>query len=172
MKKLLALSVALTLASSGTVYAAETVVPDLANIDTLAARVDKSLPEYTSNAVAEIQGAEDIAAAASGSDLIIEGEETNATCIVDKVDLGAIAYAKNKAAQIGGSMLTTVELSAPGVNHKNAQVVLTVLGVKASDAVSVFRCVKGEWKEVNVTAVADDKVTFEFEAHGIYTLIK
>lgn len=173
MKKLLALSFALALTFPATVCAAETVVPakDLERIDTLAAGVDKSLPEYTSNAVSEIQGAEDITAVASGSDLIIAGEVTNATCIVDKVDLGAIAYARNKAAEVGGDMLATVKLSAPGVNHGDAQVVLAVAGVKAGDAVSVFKCVKGKWEAVDVMAVADGSVTIKFDVQGIYTLI-
>lgn len=173
MKKLLALGFALTLTFSTTVCAAETVVPakDLEKIDTLAAGVDKSLPEYTSNAVSKIQGADDITAVASGSDLMIAGEETNATCIVDKVDLGAIAYARNKAAEIGGNMLATVKLSAPGVNHRDAQVTLAVAGVKAGDAVSVFRSVKGKWESVDVMTVADGSVTIKFDEQGIYTLI-
>ena len=174
MKKFLALGFALALTFSTTVCAAETVVPekDFSRLDTLAEDVEKALPEYTSNAVAEMDGVEKVAVVASGSNMVTEGKETNATCIVDKVDVGAIRYAQQKAAQVGGNMLTVVNLSAPGVNLVDAQVTLAVEGVNAGDAVCVFKCVKGEWEAVNVTAVADGAVTIAFDFQGIYTLIK
>ena len=173
MKKFLALSFAAALTFSTAVCAAETVVPekDFSRLDTLAEDVEKALPEYTSNAVAEMDGVEKVAVVASGSNMVTEGKETNATCIVDKVDVGAIRYAQQKAAQVGGNMLTVVELSAPGVNLIDAQVTLAVEGVNAGDAVSVYKCVKGEWEAVNVTAVADGAVTIAFDFQGIYTLI-
>lgn len=174
MKKLLALSFALALTFSTTVCAAETVVPtkDFSRLDTLAACAEKSLPEYTSNAVAEMDGVHDLAVVASGSNIVTEGKETNATCVVDKVDVAAIRYAQKKAAQVGGNMLTVVNLSAPGVNLVDAQVKLAVEGVKAGDAVSAYKCVKGEWVAVDVVAVADDSVTIKFDSQGIFTLIK
>lgn len=174
MKKFLALSLALALAFSTTVCAAETVVPekDFGRLDTLAEDVEKDLPEYTSNAVAEMDGVNDLAPIASGSNMVTEGKTTNATCIVDKVDVGAIRYAQKKAEQIGGTMMTVVALSAPGVHLENAQVALRVEGVKAGDAVSVYRSVAGDWVAVNVVAVADDSVTIDFPEKGIYTVIK
>ena len=174
MKKILALSFALALTFSTTVCAAETVVPEkqFPELDTLAYCAEKSLPEYTSNAVAEMDGVRHQAKIASGSNMVTEGAETNATCIVDKVGVGAIRYAQNKAAEVGGTMLTVVELSAPGVHLENAQVALRIEGVKAGDAVTAYRSVKGEWVAVNVTAVADDSVTIDFPGKGIYTFIK
>ena len=174
MKKFLALSFAAALTFSTAVCAAETVVPekDFDILDELAIDAEKSLPEYTSNAVAEMDGVYDLAVVASGSNMVTEGKETNATCIVDKVDVGAIRYAQQKAVQVGGSMLTVVELSAPGVNLVDAQVTLAVEGVAAGDAVSVYKCVKGEWEAVNVAAVADGSVTIAFDSQGIYTIIK
>ncbi|MFG6337888.1 MAG: hypothetical protein K1W31_05490, partial [Lachnospiraceae bacterium] len=58
MKKILAISFALALTFSTTVCAAETVVPekDFSRLDTLADCANKSLPEYTSNAVSEMDG--------------------------------------------------------------------------------------------------------------------
>ena len=87
MKKFFALSLALALTFSSTVCAAETVVPtkDYSRLDTLAECAEKSLPEYTSNAVAEMDGVRDLAKIASGSNMVTEGAETNATCVVDKV---------------------------------------------------------------------------------------
>lgn len=174
MKKFLALTFALALTFSTTVCAAETVVPtkDFGRLDTLARCADKELPEYTSNAVAKMDGVENIAPTASGSDMVTEAKATNATCVVDKVDVTAIRYAQKKADQVGGTMLTVVKLSAPGVNLVDAQVELRVEGVKAGDAVSAYKCVKGDWVAVNVAAVADDSVTIPFDFQGIYTLIK
>ena len=174
MKKFLALSFAAALTFSTVVCAAETVVPekDFDILDELAIDAEKSLPEYTSNAVADMDGVYDLAVVASGSNMVTEGSVTNATCIVDKVDVTAIRYAQQKAAQVGGNMLTVVELSAPGVNLIDAQVTLAVEGVNAGDAVSVYKCVKGEWESVNVAAVADGAVTIAFDSQGIYTLIK
>lgn len=128
----MALSFALALTFSTTVCAAETVVPekDFGELDTLAYCVEKSLPEYTSNAVADMDGVRDQAKIASGSNMFTEGKETNATCVVDKVNVAALRYAQQKAEQVGGTMLTVVELSAPGVNLVDAQVALRIEGVK------------------------------------------
>ncbi len=174
MKKFLALSFALALTFSTTVCAAETVVPtkDLPRIDTLSDNVEKSLPEYVSNAVSEMDGVRDLPAIASASNIFTEGKETNATCIVDKVDVPVIRYAQQKATSVGGTMLAVAELSAPGVNLVDAQVALTVEGVKAGDTVSAYKAVKGDWVAVDVVAVADDTVTIKFDSKGIYTLIK
>lgn len=174
MKKFLALSFALALTFSTTVCAAETVVPtkDFTRMDTLSTNVEKALPEYTSNAVSEMDGVRDLPAIASASNVVTEGKETNATCVVDKVDVAAIRYAQQKAEQVGGAMLAVADLSAPGVNLVDAQVALTIEGVAAGDAVSVFECVKGEWVAVDVVAVAENTVTIKFESQGIYTVIK
>ena len=174
MKKILAISFALALTFSTTVCAAETVVPekDFSRLDTLADCANKSLPEYTSNAVSEMDGVRDIPAIASASNLFTEGKETNATCVVDKVDVAAIRYAQQKAEQVGGAMLAVAELSAPGVNLVDAQVALTVEGIAAGDAVSVYKSVKGEWVAVDVVAVAENTVTIKFDSKGIYTVIK
>lgn len=174
MKKFLALGFALALTFSTTVCAAETVVPtkDFSRLDTLAYCAEKSLPEYTSNAVADMDGVRDQAKIASGSNMVTEGNVTNATCIVNKVDVTAIRYAQKQAEQLGGTMLTVAELTAPGVHLENAQVALRIEGVKAGDAVSAYRCVSGNWVAVNVVAVADDSVTIDFPQQGIYTFIK
>ena len=74
MKKFLALSFALALTFSTTVCAAETVVPEkeYSRFDTLSNGAEKSLPEYTSNAVSEMDGVRDQAKIASGSDMVLE----------------------------------------------------------------------------------------------------
>lgn len=164
----------MALTFSTNVCAAETVVPtkDFSRLDTLAACAEKSLPEYTSNAVSVMDGVNELATVASGSDIVTEGKATNGTCIVDKVGVGTIRYAQKKAAEVGGNMLTVVKLTAPGVNLVDAQVELAVEGVKAGDAVSVYKSVKGEWVAVDVVAVADESVTIKFDTQGIYTLIK
>lgn len=174
MKKFFALSLALALTFSTTVCAAETVVPakDFSRIDTLADNADKALPQYTSNAVEKMDCGEDFVVVASASNIVTEGKETNATCIVDKADVNAIRYAQQKAGQVGGTVLTVAELSAPGVNLVDAQVALTIKGVAATDTVSVYKAVKGEWVAVDVVAVADDTVTIKFDSKGVYTVIK
>lgn len=169
MKKILALSCALALTFSTTVCAAE---PNLDRVETLAEDVDKSLPEYVSNAVSDMDGVRNLPAIASASNLVTEGKTTKATCVVDKVDVAAIRYAQKKADAVGGNMLTVVELSAPGVNLVDAQVTLNVEGVAAGDAVSVYKSVKGNWVAVDVVAVAENAVTIKFDSKGIYTLIK
>ena len=169
MKKLLALSCALALTFSTTVCAAE---PNLDRVETLAEDVEKSLPEYVSNAVSDMDGVRDLPAIASANNLVTEGKTSKATCVVDKVDVAAIRYAQKKAASVGGNMLTVVELSAPGVNLVDAQVTLNVEGVAAGDAVSVYKSVKGDWVAVDVVAVAENAVTIKFDSKGIYTLIK
>ncbi len=115
---------------------------------------------------------EDLATIAQGDGCVLDGQLTSATFIVDKVDVGAIRYAQEKAASVGGNMLTVVEVTAPGVDIVNAVVPFTVEGVKAGDTVSVFKSVKGEWQAVEVTSVADDNVTIKVDSAGIFTFIK
>ncbi|MDE6602423.1 MAG: hypothetical protein K2N39_04975 [Lachnospiraceae bacterium] len=179
MKKFLALSLALAFAFSSSVCAAETVVPEdrFPELDTLAATVGKTLPEYTSNAVSGHHAIfEDwsgkISDIASGSDMFIAGEETNATCVVDKVDYQTALYALKKGAEVGGQALVAAKLSAPGVNLADAQVKLYVEDVAAGDAISVYKCVKGEWEPVAVTSVTDGYVQVAFDYQGIYAVIK
>lgn len=176
MKKFLALSFALALTFSTTVCAAETVVPtkDFGRLDTLADGAEKALPEYASNAVAgpSIANAWKISDIASGSNMIIAGEETNATCIVDEVDPSEGRYAVKKGMEAGGIALVAANLSAPGVNLTDAQVKLYVENVKADDAIQVFKCVKGEWEPVTVTAVTDNHVQIVFDYQGLYTVVK
>ena len=176
MKKIVALSLALALTFSTNVCAAETVVPtkDFSRLDTLAECADKSLPEYTSNAVAgpKVANAWKISDIASGSDMIIAGEQTNATCIVDKADFQVGWYAVKKGMEVGGIALVAANLSAPGVDLTDAQVKLYVENVKADDAIQVYKCVKGEWEPVTVTAVTDDHVQIVFDYQGAYTIIK
>lgn len=179
MKKFLACSLALALAFSSNVCAAETVVPEdrFPELETLAETAGKTLPEYTSNAVTGHKTFfEDwsvkISDIASGSDMFIAGEETNATCVVDKVDYQTALYALKKGAEVGGQALVAAKLSAPGVNLADAQVKLYVEDVAAGDAISVFKCVKGEWEPVAVTAVTDGYVQIAFDYQGIYAVIK
>ena len=176
MKKFLALSFALALTFSTTVCAAETVVPtkDFSRLDTLADCAEKSLPEYTSNAVSgpNIGGAWKISDIASGSDMIIAGKQTNATCVVDKVDYPTALYAMKKGWEVRGVALAAVNLSAPGVDLTDAQVKLYVENVAAGDAISVYKCVKGEWVAVDIVEVADESVTIPFDFQGAYTIIK
>lgn len=179
MKKFFALSLALALTVSSTVCAAETVVPEkqFPELETLAKTAEKTLPEYTSNAVtghfvAFKDWSTKISDIASGSDMIIAGEETNATCVVDKVDYQTALYAVKKGMDVGGQALVAVKLSAPGVNLADAQVKLYVENVAAGDAVSVYKCVRGEWQPVAVTAVTDGYVQIVFDYQGIYTVVK
>lgn len=179
MRKYLALGAVLALAFSSTVCAAETVVPaeQISELETLAETVDKTLPEYTSNAVTGHQVSfEDwdmkVSDIASGSDMIIAGEETNATCVVDKVDYGTALYAVKKGRESGGAALAAAKLSAPGVNLADAQVRLYVEDVKAGDTILVYKCVKGEWEPVAVTAVNDGCVQIAFDYQGIYAIIR
>lgn len=179
MKKCLALSLALALTFSSTVCAEETVVPaeQISELETLAETADKTLSEYTSNAVTGHSISFDdwdvkISDIASGSDMMIAGEKTNATCVVDKVDYGTALYAVNKGRETGGTALVAAKLSAPGVNLADAQVRLYVEDVKAGDTILVYKCVKGVWEPVPVTAVTNGYVQIAFDYQGIYAIIK
>lgn len=179
MKKFFALSLALALTFSTTVCAAETVVPtkDFPRLDTLSEGAEKMLPEYTSNAVAGPSVAVGewefkVSDIASGSDMIIAGEESNATCVVDYVDFQTALYATKKGMEVGGVALVAANLSAPGVDLTDAQVKLAVENVAAGDAISVYKCVKGEWEPVTVTAVTDGCVQIVFDYEGAYTIVK
>lgn len=175
MKKFVALSLALAFTFSSTVCAAETVVPEkqFTELETLAETAEKTLPEYTSNAVSGPAYRNfKVSDVASGSDMIIAGEQTNATCVLDKVDRGTVRYAIKKGREVGGLAVAAMNLSAPGVDLTDAQVKLYVENVAAGDNISVYKCVKGEWVAVDIVEVADESVTIKFDFQGAYTIIK
>ncbi|MCM1039196.1 MAG: hypothetical protein NC314_07980 [Roseburia sp.] len=180
MKKFLALSCALALTFSTTVCAAETVKPgtSLPNFGHLSAEEEKTSAEYYSNAISgshyTIGGAFEVTipAVASGSDMIIGGVETNATCVVDKPGRELALYGAMYGMNSGAQPLVCAKLTAPGVDLTDAEVKLYVENVAAGDAISVYKCVKGEWEPVTVTAVGDNCVQFVFDYQGGYLLMK
>ncbi|MCM1268366.1 MAG: hypothetical protein NC302_10715 [Bacteroidales bacterium] len=175
MKKFLALSLALAMTFSTTVCAAEQY-PKLGA--PLSAEVEKTLSEYQSNAISgshyTIGDAIEITipAIASGSGMIIGGVETNATCVVDKPGREIALYGALYGMNIGAMPLVCAKLTAPGVDLTDAEVKLYVENVAAGDAISVYKCVEGEWEPVTVTAVDDNCVQFVFDYQGGYAIMK
>lgn len=202
MKKFIALTCALTLTFSMTVCAAgspttqkssgsssssaslesavvatEVVVAPvtpsgLSPLETAAQTVGKTLTEYVSNSIAQTPGIPDAAPISQGGGCVINGAASNATFTLNRVEAEVSDYALAKAKAVGGSVLNVVNLTAPGVNFSDAEVGFHVEGVKAGDQIKVYKAVKGDWQEVEVTEVSDNSVKIKMDSVGIFNFVK
>ena len=193
MKRFIALTCALVLTFSMTVCAAGSptakksskpklkdavvakevvVVPEVPTVNRLAESENKSVPEYVSNAIVETPGIKDATPIAQGGGCVINGASSNATFSLNRVEAGVAEYAVSQAKAVGGTVLNVVDISAPGVNFKNAEVGFRVEGIKAGDNVKVYKAVKGEWQEVEVVEISENSVKIKMDSVGIYNFVK
>ena len=147
-------------------------VPVVPQVNRLAEVLNKSITEYVSNAVVKTPGIKDATPIAQGGGCVINGASSNATFTLDRVESGVAEYAVSQAKAVGGSVLNVVNISAPGVNFKNAEVGFRVEGVKAGDNIKVYKAVKGEWQEVEVVEISENSVTIKMDSVGIYNFVK
>ena len=104
--------------------------------------------------------------------VVINGCKSNATFMVSGVDGGTLTSAKNQAKNVGGSLVTCIETSAPGVVFKSAQVNFYVGGVTDGDNIAVYQLQNGKWVQLSVAEIRKDQVVVNMTQHGKLAFVR
>ncbi len=150
---------------------AEPAAPARPAAEVTAELYQKTVSEYSANAITDTPGLTEAAAVAQGGGVVINGAASNATFTLERVESGTAEFAKSQANALGGELLNVVSLSAPGVNFANAQVTFYVEGVTAGQNVQAYQSVKGVWTPLTVSAVTDNGVEITLTSAGTIAFI-
>lgn len=178
MRKLLALALAGTMLCAIPVCAAGSpsaaVVADsvAATVQEAAAAENKTVGEYTNNAVVEVPGLEEVVPTGQGGHVIINGAPSNVTFFLTKPNAATVKSAKDQAATLGGKVLNVFGTKAVVGKFNSATVNFYMKGVKAGQLIKVYQLVEGKWVEVEVTEIREDHVVINMTSHGTLAFVE
>lgn len=190
MKKILALTLAGTMALSMPVLAATSPTADSystsgaaavsavtassvpQSVVKAAADENKTIGEYINNAVTEVPGLEEVVPLGQGGHVIINGVPSNQTFSVLKPARNEVDSAKKHASSLSGKVLNVAQIKASINSFKTAQVNFYLKGIKNGQNVNVYQLVDGVWVELNITEVRDDHVVVDMTSLGTLAFIE
>lgn len=190
MKKILALTLAGTMALSMPVLAATSPTADSystsgaaavsavtassvpQSVVKAAADENKTIVEYMNNAVTEVPGLEEVVPLGQGGHVIINGVPSNQTFSVLKPARNEVDSAKKHASSLSGKVLNVAQIKASINSFKTAQVNFYLKGIKTGQNVKVYQLVDGVWVELNITEVRDDHVVVDMTSLGTLAFIE
>lgn len=190
MKKILALTLAGTMALSMPVLAATSPTADSysttgaaavsavtassvpQSVVKAAADENKTIGEYMNNAVTEVPGLEEVVPLGQGGHVIINGVPSNQTFSVLKPARNEVDSAKKHASSLSGKVLNVAQIKASINSFKTAQVNFYLKGIKTGQNVKVYQLVDGVWVELNITEVRDDHVVVDMTSLGTLAFIE
>lgn len=130
----------------------------------------KSVGEYISNSVMEVQGLDEVTPIGQGGNVIINGEMSNVTLSVQKPLLAHVNMAKSQAAALNGKVLNVVDIKA-SVPFETATVNFYMPGVTAEQKVQVYQYVDKQWVSVDVAEIREDHVVVDMTSVGVLAFI-
>ncbi len=168
---------ATTSESAGTDTASDTAVSAsdaiIASIAQEAAQENKSVGEYTNNAVVSLPGVSEVVPMAQGGHVIINGAPSNVIFFLAKPSTATISQAKTQAQAVGGKILNVVTTRSSVVGKfKTAQVNFYAKGVKAGQNIKVYQLINGQWIALEVVEIREDHVVINMTQHGILAFIE
>ncbi len=190
MKKILALTLAGTMALSMPVLAATSPTADSystsgtaavsavtasfvpQSVAKAAADENKTVGEYMNNAVTEVPGLEEVVPLGQGGHVIINGVPSNQTFSVLKPVRRDVDSAKAHAASLSGKVLNVAQIKASVTGFDTAQVNFYLKGLKSGQNVKVYQLVDGVWVELSVAEVRDDHVVVDMTSLGILAFVE
>ena len=189
MKKILALTLAGTMALSMPVLAATSPTADSystsgaaavsavtassvpQSVVKAAADENKTIGEYMNNAVTEVPGLEEVVPLGQGGHVIINGVPSNQTFSVLKPVRRDVDSAKAHAASLSGKVLNVAQVKASVTGFNTAQVNFYLKGLKSGQNVKVYQLVDGVWVELSVAEVRDDHVVVDMTSLGTLAFV-
>ena len=183
MKKILALTLAGTMALSMPVLAATSPTADSysttgaaavsavtassvpQSVVKAAADENKTIGEYMNNAVTEVP-------LGQGGHVIINGVPSNQTFSVLKPVRQDVDSAKAHAASLNGKVLNVAQVKASVTGFDTAQVNFYLKGLKSGQNVKVYQLVDGVWVELSVAEVRDDHVVVDMTSLGTLAFVE
>ena len=190
MKKILALTLAGTMALSMPVMAATSPTADSystsgaaavsavtassvpQSVVKAAADENKTIGEYMNNAVTEVPGLEEVVPLGQGGHVIINGVPSNQTFSVLKPVRQDVDSAKAHAASLSGKVLNVAQVKASVTGFDTAQVNFYLKGLKSGQNVKVYQLVDGVWVELSVAEVRDDHVVVDMTSLGTLAFVE
>ena len=190
MKKILALTLAGTMALSMPVLAATSPTADSystsgaaavsavtassvpQSVVKAAADENKTIGEYMNNAVTEVPGLEVVVPLGQGGHVIINGVPSNQTFSVLKPVRQDVDSAKAHAVSLNGKVLNVAQVKASVTGFDTAQVNFYLKGLKSGQNVKVYQLVDGVWVELSVAEVRDDHVVVDMTSLGTLAFVE
>ena len=190
MKKILALTLAGTMALSMPVLAATSPTADSystsgaaavsavtassvpQSVVKAAADENKTIGEYMNNAVTEVPGLEEVVPLGQGGHVSINGVPSNQTFSVLKPVRQDVDSAKAHAASLSGKVLNVAQVKASVTGFDTAQVNFYLKGLKSGQNVKVYQLVDGVWVELSVAEVRDDHVVVDMTSLGTLAFVE
>lgn len=130
------------------------------------------ISEYCANAITGIWAMDDVCPIGQGGHVILDGEETNVTFILQKPELGYVYSAKDLAASLGGSLMNAVKIDTH-VGFGVANVNFYVPGITGAENIHVYHYDKGSksWTELNITEKRADHILVDITKMGTFAFI-
>ncbi len=139
--------------------------------ETVAAiKEDKLIGEHMNNAVTGIWAMDKVTPIAQGGDIIIDGEKTNVTFILQKPELSRVYSAKDYAKAVGGTVLNVVKIDTH-VGFGTANVNFYMPGVVGTENIHVLQFNGDSWTDLNVTEIRADHVVADLTSTGTFAFI-
>ncbi len=107
-----------------------------------------------------------------GGKVEINGGRSNVTFTIKAPSSGVATSAGTLATQLGGSLLSCINTSTPGVGFKTAKVNFYVSGVQDGDNIAVYQNQAGSWVQLPTTEIRKDHVVVNLTKHGDIAFIR
>lgn len=107
-----------------------------------------------------------------GGKIEINGGKSNVTFTI-KAPTGGVATSASSFAQgLGGSLITCINTSSPGVGFATAKVNFFISGVTYGDNIAVYQLQSGKWVQLPVVEIRTDHVVVNMTRHGDVAFIR
>lgn len=107
-----------------------------------------------------------------GGKIEINGGRSNATFTIGAPSSSVVSSANTLAGKVGGSLVTCISTSSPGVSFSNAKVNFFVSGVQAGENIAAYQNQNGTWVQLPVTEIRKDHVVVNMTRHGDIAFIR
>ncbi len=107
-----------------------------------------------------------------GGKIEINGGRSNVTFTIKAPSSGVSTSAGTLATQLGGSLLSCISTSSPGVGFRTAKVNFYVSGVQDGDNIAVYQNQGGSWVQLPTAEIRKDHVVVNMTKHGDLAFIR
>ncbi len=107
-----------------------------------------------------------------GGKIEINGGRSNATFTISAPSSAVISSAGSLAKQLGGSLVSCITTSSPGVGFKSAKVNFYVGGVQTGENIAVYQNQGGKWVQLPVVETRQDHVVVNMSRHGDIAFVR
>lgn len=107
-----------------------------------------------------------------GGKIEINGGKSNATFTITAPSSAVVSSAATLAGKVGGSLVSCITTSSPGVGFKTAKVNFYVGGVQTGDNIAVYQNQNGTWVQLPVVEIRQDHVVVNMTKHGDIAFVR